>query len=1018
MRHSFHSARILPYMRKPLISMVSATAMLFFYPMFAFTAPTNGLVVKGSANISQSGTATTIDQASTRAVIDWRGFNINSNELVRFNQPGASSVALNRVTGGDPTSILGQLSANGRVFITNPNGILFGAGAKIDVAGLVATTLSIDSDDFMSGRNLFTQELGKANSWVVNQGEIHIADNGFCFLVAPGVSNQGRIEAQLGKVVMASGKDLTLDFNGDGLMTYTVSGKVLESVIGPDGKPMSAGVENSGAISAKGGEVVLVGNAGGNVFSSVVNNSGVIEATALDVDGGTVILSGGDEGITQNSGTIDVSGKGAGQAGGVVEVLGEKVGLFDGTRIDASGEAGGGTVLVGGDYQGKNAGVLNASRAYVGIDAQINADAISYGDGGKVILWSNDGTQFYGNISARGGQLGGNGGFAEVSGKAYLDYEGFTDLRATHGTTGTLLLDPSEVTISTAANSNISGATPFTPSAASSNLNTVTLTSALGMSDVLVQTSGGGDGVITVAAGSPVSWSSPFGLTLGSWHDIIVNDAITNTGIGQIYLGAGHNVSLNASLSTAGNILLTADGGGSITQTSGTLTASKVTLSSSQGIGTFGAPVYIDTQTLDATITGAGYDMYIDATSALKNVTVNVKYDTGLANPANMSMTIAGGATFGYSAGTLITTGLTNVSLTENAVGIVIGTSSVGGTLSAKAAGKISQAPAATLSVTGASTFDAGAGNDIDLSNAGNNFGGAVTISSGKDVTLTDTDLMSLNTVSITGLLKADAGVASTLTLNNTINAGSVDLTGPSGIIINTSIMTTSGTQTYNDDVILGVGTTLTTTDSVVLFGSKVDSEATEGNGLTISAGSGAITLTGAVGSGVNQGLGALVLNSTNTTTLGGAVTSASVLTNAGGTTAINGGSVTTSGTQTYNDDVTLGVGTTLTTTNSAVLFGSKVDSEATEGNGLTISAGSGAITLTGAVGSGVTQGLGALVLNSTNTTTLGGAVTAASVLTNAGGTTAINGGSVTTSGTQTYNDDVTLGVGTTLTTT
>ncbi|NTV67688.1 MAG: filamentous hemagglutinin N-terminal domain-containing protein, partial [Chlorobaculum sp.] len=181
MRHSFHSARILRYMRKPLISMMTAGACLFFYPYHAFTAPTDGTLAGGSATISVSGNATLINQGSARAVLDWRSFDISPGELVQFIQPGASSVALNRITGGDATTILGQLTANGRVFISNPNGVVFGQGAKVDVAGLLATTLSIDADSFMQGSNAFTQANGIPSSFVVNRGEIVVKDNGFCF---------------------------------------------------------------------------------------------------------------------------------------------------------------------------------------------------------------------------------------------------------------------------------------------------------------------------------------------------------------------------------------------------------------------------------------------------------------------------------------------------------------------------------------------------------------------------------------------------------------------------------------------------------------------------------------------------------------------------------------------------------------------------------------------------------------------------------------------------------------------
>jgi filamentous hemagglutinin family protein len=68
----------------------------------------------------------------------WNTFNIGVNATVNFAQPSASSVALNRVTSGDPSQIMGQLNANGQVYLINPSGILFGAGSSVNVGGLVA----------------------------------------------------------------------------------------------------------------------------------------------------------------------------------------------------------------------------------------------------------------------------------------------------------------------------------------------------------------------------------------------------------------------------------------------------------------------------------------------------------------------------------------------------------------------------------------------------------------------------------------------------------------------------------------------------------------------------------------------------------------------------------------------------------------------------------------------------------------------------------------------------------------
>jgi hypothetical protein len=204
---------------------------------------------------------------------------------------------------------------------------------------------------------------------------------------------------------------------------------------------------------------------------------------------------------------------------------------------------------------------------------------------------------------------------------------------------------------------------------------------------------------------------------------------------------------------------------------------------------------------------------------------------------------------------------------------------------------------------------------------------------------------------------------------------------------INTNTVTTAGTQSYGGAVILGADTTLTTTNSAVGFASTVNSADATARDLTVDAGSGAITATGAVGG--TFALDAVILNSTAATTLGGAMTAGSLTTNAGGTTAINGGAVTTTGAQTYNDAVTInaaGNATTLTGTN--VTFASSVRS-ATDGEDALTVTGSGTTTFVGAVGDN-SQRLAALTSNG-------------------GGTTILNGGSVTTTGAQTFTDAVVM---------
>jgi len=158
----------------PLFAVVLVTLQLWT-PSFTLALPTNGNVVAGEATIQQATPKTlNIQQATDKAILNWHNFSIAADETVRFSQPSISSIALNRVIGVDPSVILGQLQANGRIFLINPNGILFGAGAQINVGGLLATTLQTRDDDFMAGRYLFAQDPLKGLKTVVNRGTIHV----------------------------------------------------------------------------------------------------------------------------------------------------------------------------------------------------------------------------------------------------------------------------------------------------------------------------------------------------------------------------------------------------------------------------------------------------------------------------------------------------------------------------------------------------------------------------------------------------------------------------------------------------------------------------------------------------------------------------------------------------------------------------------------------------------------------------------------------------------------------------
>jgi hypothetical protein len=192
---------------------------------------------------------------------------------------------------------------------------------------------------------------------------------------------------------------------------------------------------------------------------------------------------------------------------------------------------------VGGGLQGANPDIQNAQRTYVGPDAKIAADATRAGDGGQVVVWADDVTRYYGEISARGGARGGDGGSAEVSGKNHLAFDGKAILAAPRGREGTLLLDPTNITVAEG------GAAPYT------NVNAFA--------------AGGANETVDPDALNAVGGS----VVLQASNNITVSDAVNlTTANAGLTAQAGGDITVGASISTNnGAILLSAgDAGGTV----------------------------------------------------------------------------------------------------------------------------------------------------------------------------------------------------------------------------------------------------------------------------------------------------------------------------------------------------------------------------------------------------------------------------------------------------------------------
>ncbi|HEY1309756.1 MAG TPA: GLUG motif-containing protein, partial [Pseudolabrys sp.] len=498
----------------------------------AYANPAGGAVTTGSATISAPSTkTTTVDQKSEDVVIDWSSFNVASGQTTQFVQPNASAIAVNRIGGASASQIMGTLDANGRVVLINGNGMLFGKGAQVNVGSLIATSTDGTDSDLLAGK--FTKA-GNQNASVVNNGSITAASGGTVALVAPNVTNTGIVQAKLGTVALGASNAFTVDFSGDGLVSFAAQGDV-------NGK---ATATNTGRLT--GATVTMTARAAEGLATGVVNAGGLIQAQTAQQIGGTIVLDAGDGG---------------------------SIALTKAT-LDASGANGAGSVTIGG---------WNQASIVADNGSVVEASAGTSGNGGHISAIASV-NQFGAQVYAQGGSRSGNGGSVETSG----DVVGLAGVRvdtlAPFGKTGTWLIDPYTVTISNAPST---GGYTFTSTSADSNINVDDLVAALATTNVTIAAHGDatgnarGTGPCGYCAGSlsgsgsagslgghntsditvlvPLSWSAPTVLSLGASDTISIDAPITIGGGGGLVLGdpndstlAPQSIEINANIAFTG----------------------------------------------------------------------------------------------------------------------------------------------------------------------------------------------------------------------------------------------------------------------------------------------------------------------------------------------------------------------------------------------------------------------------------------------------------------------------------
>ncbi len=792
--------------------------------------PVGGSVRSGDATITGEGTTVTrIDQRSARAILDWRQFSIGADGRVVFAQPSSQSATLNRVTGGQVSVLLGQLDANGQVLLINPNGIVFGGGAQVNVGSLIATTSNISDANFLAGRLVFDHP-GKVGAGILNAGTITARDGGLVALVAPHVRNDGLLAARLGTVVLGSADTFTVDLYGDALISLALSEGHAGQLVGLDGRPVTSLVDNSGHIDTAGGQTVLLTARGAKaVLDNLINMSGTIKADAAVEQNGRIVLLG-------EGGTVNVDGRlsAQGDTGGAIQVLGQDVRLGSTASLKASGASGGGSIQVGGAYQGQGE-TYRAANTSVAAGATLDASAIDSGNGGEVVVWSDGHTTFGGAVEARGGATSGDGGRLEVSGKGTLEFLGQADASAANGAAGSLLLDPAYMTIGAAEASTITRVLR-------------TGTTATLQADVDIDVNAAIFGGDREQGG---------GLNMTAGNNINVNDFIvTNNGAITMTAAAGTVNIADGKAVFAGDAPITVNANGNLSTgpmlTSGSLSIRSVA-------GSVAVNSVIDDHTGPVSIRAAGN---VDLNQAIVNlvngsglsvdagqdVNVNAQVD-GRGGVAGGAVTMTAARDLNVNQAVVTNNGVVALTATNGALTVAGGTPLVSGTgaMALTARNDLATGPinAGTLAITST----AGSANINGVIDSAT---GATTIAAASDVNLNQAVLNGQTGSALGVTAGRDVNVNAVIDGRSGVAGGAVALTAGRSLNVNDYVATNNGgidltASTGTLTVAAGKGTFAGTGDIAMRAGGDLTTGVVSGGSLRATSTAGAVNINGVI---------------------------------------------------------------------------------------------------------------------------------------------------------------------------
>ncbi|MBV8123618.1 MAG: filamentous hemagglutinin N-terminal domain-containing protein, partial [Paucibacter sp.] len=599
-------------------------------PPQANALPSNGVLSAGAASIGVSGNVMTVNQSSQNAIINWTSFDIGGSATVNFLQPNASAAALNRVLSANPTQIYGELNANGRVFIVNPQGVVVGQGAQVNVGSLLSSSLDITDSDFLAGNYKF--QGGASLGPVGNAGSIKAADGGFVAMIGGQVSNTGLISAKLGSVALASGQQVTLSLDGAGLLSVAVPQATLNAL-----------VQNAGAVYADGGRIILTGKSANQVLDTVVNNQGILQAQALGERDGQIWMLAADApantgatGAAANLGAVK-NAAGSVVSGGSVDANGGQV-TMAGSTVEVDG-----TIKAGSSTGAAGQVLINSSQASTLSKGSV-IDVASAGAAGSAVVWSAGNTTFHGSIQGQGSGPSGHGATVEISAGQNDSVNGSIQVGAAAAArAGTLLLDPatleiggsgiSQSTLQAASGAIVLSADGQITVDALSN-NVLNLANATSVSITSNSTGGiqflngvsGPSGIMTNNA--PVTLTASGNGSLLNVGQITTHGAnIALSGV-TVQLGAGLDASTAGNGAANGGTVSVSIFGGGVTQTgAASIAGSAVTLDATYGyIGSPTGVVQTHASTLNLMSGGVAY---VNDASALSSFAISSNHLTG-----------------------------------------------------------------------------------------------------------------------------------------------------------------------------------------------------------------------------------------------------------------------------------------------------------------------------------------------------------------------------------------------------